>query len=72
MNEQVEKIISYLSGKNPSLEAIVLFGSYARGTQNAQSDIDIAIKLRKERIQNQYFKTRARTRGYIKKRSRLN
>ena len=25
-------------------EAIVLFGSYARGTQNAESDIDIAFK----------------------------
>lgn len=25
-------------------EAIVLFGSYARGTQNSESDIDIAIK----------------------------
>lgn len=29
-------------------EAIVLFGSYARETQNAESDIDIAFKSNKE------------------------
>ena len=29
-------------------EAIVLFGSYARGTQNEESDIDIAIKTKEE------------------------
>ena len=29
-------------------EAIVLFGSYARGTQNAESDIDIAFKTKQE------------------------
>lgn len=28
-------------------EAIVLFGSYARGTQNKESDIDIAFKTKK-------------------------
>ena len=34
---------------NLECEAIVLFGSYSRGTQNAESDIDIAIKV-KEKI----------------------
>lgn len=29
-------------------EAIVLFGSYARGTQNSESDIDIAIKTKEK------------------------
>ncbi len=29
-------------------EAIVLFGSYARGTQNKESDIDIAFKTKKK------------------------
>ncbi len=30
--------------KEIECEAIILFGSYARGTQNSESDIDIAIK----------------------------
>ena len=34
--------------KELECEAIVLFGSYARGTQNAESDVDIAIKPKKE------------------------
>lgn len=29
-----------------SLEAVILYGSYARGTQTADSDIDIALILR--------------------------
>ena len=33
---------------NLECRAIVLFGSYARGTQNKESDIDIAIKPKKE------------------------
>ena len=33
---------------NLECEAIVLFGSYSRGTQNAESDIDIAIKVKKK------------------------
>ena len=33
-----------ISNQKIDCEAIVLFGSYARGTQNAESDIDIAIK----------------------------
>lgn len=40
MEEKIKEIIL----KNIECEAIVLFGSYARGTQNAESDIDIAIK----------------------------
>ncbi len=40
MEEKIKEIIL----KNIECEAIVLFGSYARGTQNTESDIDIAIK----------------------------
>lgn len=40
MEEKIKEIII----KNIECEAIVLFGSYARGAQNAESDIDIAIK----------------------------
>lgn len=40
MEEKIKEIIL----KELECEAIVLFGSYARGTQNSESDIDIAIK----------------------------
>lgn len=36
-------------------EAIVLFGSYARGTQNNESDIDIAIKPQNEISKKELF-----------------
>ena len=36
-------------------EAIILFGSYARGTQNSESDIDIAIKPKKELSKKEQF-----------------
>ena len=36
-------------------EAIVLFGSYARGTQNNESDIDIAIKPKNEVPKKELF-----------------
>lgn len=39
-----EKIVKILLS-DLDCEAVVLFGSYARGTQNAESDIDIAIKV---------------------------
>ena len=40
MEEKIKEILL----KKIECKAIVLFGSYARGTQNAESDIDIAIK----------------------------
>lgn len=40
MEEKIKEIIL----KKIECESIVLFGSYARGTQNAESDVDIAIK----------------------------
>ena len=42
-----EKVVEILLN-NIECEAIVLFGSYARGTQNSESDIDVAIKLKNE------------------------
>ena len=44
-NPMEEKIKELLLEKT-ECEAIVLFGSYARGTQNSESDIDIAIKTK--------------------------
>ena len=40
--ESIEKYIEKIS-KYYKIEAIILFGSYAKGTQNEDSDIDIAI-----------------------------
>ena len=42
-----EKIVKILLD-NLECEAIVLFGSYSRGTQNVESDIDIAIKVKEK------------------------
>ena len=42
MIEEIKKILLECL----ECEAIILFGSYARGTQNAESDIDIAIKTK--------------------------
>ena len=42
-----EKIVKILLN-NLDCEAIVLFGSYSRGTQNAESDIDLAIKIKEK------------------------
>lgn len=47
MEEKLETIKKIILAKI-NCKAILLFGSYARGTQNAESDIDIAIKSKKE------------------------
>ena len=47
MEEIIEKIKGVILEKL-KCEAIVLFGSYARNTQNEESDIDIAFKSKKE------------------------
>lgn len=47
-------------------EAIILFGSYARGTQNAESDIDIAIKVNKEISKKEIFEIRLELEEMIK------
>jgi predicted nucleotidyltransferase len=47
MEELKKKIIEVLNNQI-KCEAIVLFGSFARGTQNNESDVDIAIKSQDE------------------------
>ena len=42
-----DKIVKILLD-NLECEAIVLFGSYSRETQNAESDVDIAIKVKEK------------------------
>ena len=44
MEELKNKIVEIITNRI-NCDAIVLFGSYARGTQNEESDIDIAIKI---------------------------
>ena len=47
MEEIKDKIIEVLNN-SLDCDAIVIFGSFARGTQNEESDIDIALKINKE------------------------
>ena len=51
MEEKIKQLIL----NKIDCEAIVLFGSYARGTQNAESDIDIAVKTSTEYTKKQFF-----------------
>lgn len=54
MEEIFEEIKKKLMEKL-QCEAIVLFGSFARGTQNSESDIDIAFKTKKEINKREIF-----------------
>lgn len=47
IKEKLKELIKILNSEY-NIEAIVLFGSYARNTQNKESDIDIAIKSDEE------------------------
>lgn len=57
MKEKLE-IIKRMILEKIDCEAIVLFGSYARGTQNIKSDIDIAIKPNQKISKKQIFEIR--------------
>lgn len=48
MDEEIKKQVIELLKSKLDCEAIVLFGSYARHTQRDDSDIDIAIKSKRE------------------------
>ena len=52
-----EKVLAYLKELKPELEAvgieqIALFGSFATNSQNVYSDIDIAIKKKKDFLED--------------------
>ena len=47
MEKIKDKVVQTINSLIES-EAIIIFGSYARGTQNSESDIDIAIKVKEE------------------------
>lgn len=57
MEEKLKKIKETILAKI-DCEAILLFGSCARGTQNEESDIDIAIKSTKEVSKKEIFNLR--------------
>lgn len=48
MDEEIKKQVIELLKSKLDCEAIVLFGSYARHTHRDESDIDIAIKSKRE------------------------
>lgn len=65
--EEKLKIIKEAILEKIDCEAILLFGSYARGTQNTESDIDIAIKSVKEISKKEIFNIRLELEETIKK-----
>lgn len=65
--EEKRKIIKETILKKVDCEAILLFGSYARGTQNAESDIDIAIKPNRKLSKKEIFEIRLELEETIKR-----
>ena len=56
--EAIRKLVQYkqLLSQYMSFEKMMLFGSYAHGTQREESDVDVAIIV--DEIQGDYFSTR--------------
>ena len=57
-NEVIEKLKQYkkLLSKHMKFDEMILFGSYARGTQRDDSDVDVAVIV--STITGDYFSTR--------------
>jgi len=51
LNNQIQKLKTELE-KDPEINLAILFGSCAKGNENFNSDIDIAIKLNKALLEN--------------------
>ena len=66
IKEKLEIIKQYLIN-NFECEAILLFGSYARNTQNAESDIDLAIKFKKEIQPKELFEIKRKLEDILEK-----
>ncbi len=54
MEEIKDKVIEIINSML-DCEAIVIYGSFARNTQNEESDIDIAIKIKKETSKKELY-----------------
>lgn len=65
--EEKIKLINTTILNKVQCEAIVLFGSYSRGTQSNESDIDIAIKPEKEISKKDLFYLSQELEDIIKK-----
>ena len=55
--EEIKDIIIDILNKKFDCEAIVIFGSFARGTWNKESDVDIAIKTNRNVSKKEIFNT---------------
>lgn len=66
LKEKLEEVRKYLIEKI-ECEAIVIFGSYARNTQNSESDIDIAIKSTKKIQPKELFEIKENLENIVKK-----
>lgn len=66
MEEIKNKIINIICN-NIECEAIVVFGSYARGTQNEESDVDIAIKINKDVTKKELYELSEKISDELKK-----
>ncbi len=55
--EEIKDIIIDILNKKFDCEAIVVFGSFARGTWNKESDVDIAIKTNRNVSKKEIFNT---------------
>lgn len=53
--EAIEKLIRYrfLLSKHFDIDKVILFGSYAKGSQRTDSDIDVAVVVKK--VEGDYF-----------------
>lgn len=66
MEEKIKKAVEILKEKL-CCEAVILFGSYARGTQRPDSDIDIAFKSKRKVSKKEVFDITQQLEETIKK-----
>lgn len=66
IKEELEKVKQYLV-EQLECEAIVLFGSYSRNTQNSESDVDLAIKFKREIQPKELFEIKCKLEDILKK-----
>lgn len=65
--EKMKNQIIDIINKAIDCEAIVLFGSYARGTQTDESDVDIGIKTSKDITKKELYELSEKIEDEIKK-----
>lgn len=66
MDEIKNKIINIINN-TIECEAIIIFGSYARGTQNEESDVDIGIKANRSITKKELYELSEKIADEIKK-----